>query len=70
MKQGEQEFLHVKIMMAHGKFQLETDGQPIEFESLQALLYHYQENPLCHEIFGIGKECKSEKFTEQQSKHF
>ena len=64
VKQGEQEFMHVKIMMGHGKFWLQTDGQPIEFDSLQALLNYFHKNPLGHEIFGIGTECKSEKFTE------
>jgi len=64
-KQDEVEYMHVKIAMGNGKFWLHTDGLQMVFDSLQALLYHYQKNPLTHEVFNIGKECKSEKFNHQ-----
>ncbi len=66
MKDTEVDFLHSKIMTAERKFWLDSDGSKEEFDSLQNLLYHYQENPLNPEVFSIGKEYTSETFNQQQ----
>ena len=56
----------MKIVVRNGKFWLHFEAIKVEFDSLESLLYHYQENPINPEIFSIGIECKSEDFVQQQ----